>query len=46
MPRKSRFFLKGVPWQIVQRGNNREPIFFEKEGHLSYLEWLEEALIR
>jgi putative transposase len=46
MPRKPRFFLKGVPCHIVQRGNNREPIFFEKEDYLSYLEWLEEALIR
>ncbi len=46
MPRKPRFFLKGVPCHIVQRGNNREPIFFEKEDYLSYLEWLEEALLR
>ena len=46
MPRKPRFFLAGVPCHIVQRGNNREPIFFEKEDYLSYLEWLEEALER
>ena len=46
MPRKPRFFLKGVPCHIVQRGNNREPVFFEKEDYLSYLEWLEEALLR
>ncbi len=46
MPRKPRFYLKGVPCHIVQRGNNREPIYFEKEDYLSYLEWLEEALIR
>ncbi len=46
MPRKPRFFLKDVPCHIVQRGNNREPIFFEDDDYRAYLEWLEEALIR
>jgi len=46
MPRKPRFFLQGVPCHVVQRGNNREPIFFEADDYHAYLEWLEEALVR
>jgi len=45
MPRKPRFFLQGVPCHVVQRGNNREPIFFEADDYHAYLEWLEEALV-
>ena len=41
MPRKPRFFLPNVPTHIVQRGNNRDPIFFDECDYLSYLEWLE-----
>jgi len=40
MPRKPRFFLPEVPTHIVQRGNNREPIFFDESDYHSYLEWL------
>ena len=40
MPRKPRFFLPDVPTHIVQRGNNREPIFFDESDYHSYLEWL------
>jgi REP element-mobilizing transposase RayT len=29
MPRKPRFFLPGVPVHVVQRGNNRQAIFFD-----------------
>jgi len=29
MPRKPRFFLAGVPVHLVQRGNNRQLIFFD-----------------
>lgn len=41
MPRKPRFFLPNVPTHVVQRGNNREPIFFDECDYLSYLEWLQ-----
>lgn len=29
MPRKRRFFLAGVPVHVVQRGNNRQAVFFD-----------------
>ncbi len=29
MPRKPRFYLPGVPVHVLQRGHNREPVFFE-----------------
>ena len=28
MPRKARFFVADVPTHVVQRGNNRQAIFF------------------
>lgn len=43
MPRKPRFFLPGVPVHVVQRGNNRQAVFFEEDDYLVYLEWLNEA---
>jgi putative transposase len=46
MPRKPRFFLKGVPCHIVQRGHCQEPIFFESSDYRAYLDWLEEGLGR
>lgn len=42
MPRKSRIYLPGSPYHIVQRGNKREACFYEPENHQFYLElWLE-----
>ncbi len=46
MPRKPRFSLPGVPCHIIQRGNNCEPIFFERENYQVYLQCLGEALDR
>ena len=43
MPRKPRFFLPGVPVHVVQRGNNRQPIFFDDLDYRAYLDWLKEA---
>lgn len=40
MPRKRRFFLPGVPVHVVQRGNNRQPVFLDDSDHRVYLEWL------
>ena len=28
MPRKMRFYLPGMPAHVMQRGHNREPVFF------------------
>jgi putative transposase len=46
MPRKSRFFLPGVPVHIVQRGHSREPVFYEGSDYQTYLYWLGEAALR
>ena len=43
IPRKPRFYLPGVPAHIVQRGNNRAPVFFAEEDYLAYREWLAEG---
>jgi len=44
MPRLPRLNLPNVPQHIVQRGNNRQPIFFHEEDYCIYLEYLREAL--
>ncbi len=43
MPRKRRLFLPDLPVHVVQRGNNRQVIFFDDNDHLVYLDWLGEA---
>lgn len=43
MPRKRRFFLPDVPVHVVQRGNNRQAIFFDDNDYRVYLDWLGEA---
>lgn len=43
-PRKPRFFVPGVPVHIVQRGNNRQAIFFEEADYDVYLSLFLEAL--
>lgn len=43
MPRKPRFYLPGVPVHIVQRRNNRNPIFFGESDYRAYLDWLKDA---
>ncbi len=43
MPRKPRFYLPGVPAHIIQRGNNRQAVFFSDEDYRAYLNWLQEG---
>lgn len=43
MPRKPRFYVSGMPVHVVQRGNNRDPIFFDDADYRAYLKWLKEA---
>lgn len=43
MPRKPRFYLPGVPAHIIQRGNNRQAVFFCEEDCRAYLTWLWEG---
>ncbi|WP_374651614.1 transposase [Dongia sp.] len=45
MARLGRFFLRGQPLHVIQRGNNRQPIFFDAEDYRLYLEWLREAAV-
>ena len=46
MPRKPRFFVPGVPSHVIQRGNNRDPVFLTDNDYRVYLKWLKEALIK
>jgi len=46
MPRTPRFFLPGVPAHVVQRGNNRQAVFYDKTDYLAYRDWLEEGAKR
>ena len=34
MPRRARMYIPGLPYHVVQRGNNREPCFIEPENYL------------
>ncbi|MEW8506059.1 MAG: transposase [Candidatus Thiodiazotropha sp.] len=43
MPRKPRFNLIGIPQHVIQRGNNREPCFFEEQDYQRYLDDLTAA---
>lgn len=43
MPRKPRFYLPGVPAHVMQRGHNREPVFFCEQDYLEYLRFLKHA---
>lgn len=42
MPRHTRLVFPGIPHHVAQRGNRREPIFFEDADRHVYLHWLAE----
>jgi putative transposase len=46
MARLPRYFVKGQPLHVVQRGNNREAIFAGEDDYRFYLECLQEAAER
>ena len=46
MPRKPRFYLPGFPVHVVQRGNNRQSIFFDDSDYKVYIGWLKESLVK
>lgn len=46
MARLPRYFVKGQPQHIIQRGNNREPIFAGDEDYPFYLDCLQDAARR
>ena len=43
MPRRKRNYLPGLPYHIVQRGNNRDACFIEPDNYRFYLELLNEC---
>ena len=42
MPRRARLAVPGIPWHIIQRGNNRSACFFAEEDYRRYLDTLGE----
>ena len=42
MPRRARLSLPGIPWHIIQRGNNRSACFYTDEDYHRYLDTLKE----
>ena len=40
MSRLGRWYAPNVPQHIIQRGNNRQPVFFKEEDYRAYLDWL------
>jgi putative transposase len=42
MPRRPRLSLPGIPWHIIQRGNNRAACFHAEEDYQFYLHYLKE----
>jgi len=42
MPRRARLSIPGIPWHIIQRGNNRSACFFADEDYQLYLHHLTE----
>lgn len=41
MPRRARLSIPGIPWHIIQRGNNRSACFYAEEDYVFYLRQLE-----
>jgi len=42
MPRRARLSVPGIPWHIIQRGNNRAVCFYAEEDYRRYLDELTE----
>jgi putative transposase len=42
MPRQARLCLPGIPWHIIQRGNNRSACFYSDDDFRRYLDILAE----
>ena len=42
MPRRARLALAGIPWHIIQRGNNRSACFYAEDDYRKYLDTLKE----
>jgi len=42
MPRRARLSVAGIPWHIIQRGNNRSVCFLSDDDYQFYLNTLNE----
>ena len=42
MPRRARLSIPGIPWHLIQRGNNRSVCFYAEEDYQFYLHFLDE----
>ena len=42
MPRRARLVVPGIPWHIIQRGNNRSACFYADDDYHKYLDILKE----
>jgi len=42
MPRRARLVIPGIPWHIIQRGNNRSACFYDNCDYQYYLDTLAE----
>lgn len=42
MPRRARLVVPGIPWHIIQRGNNRSACFYADDDYHTYLDTLKE----
>jgi len=42
MPRRARLAVAGIPWHIIQRGNNRQACFYTTADYQRYLQDLEQ----
>jgi putative transposase len=40
MARLGRYFVEGQPLHVIQRGNDRKPVFFTEDDYVQYREWL------
>jgi len=46
MPRRARLSIPGIPWHIIQRGNNRSVCFHAEEDYQFYLHFLQEFAVK
>lgn len=46
MPRRARLSIPGIPWHIIQRGNNRSVCFHAEEDFQFYLHFLREFAVK
>lgn len=46
MPRKKRMYITGLPYHVVQRGNNRSACFYDEADYQLYLELLKDYSVR